>query len=70
VFTAGIGENSVRVREAVCRQAAWLGLDFDAAANGRSAPALHCAGSRVRAWVVPTDEEQMIARHTAALLGS
>jgi acetate kinase len=70
VFTAGIGENSMRVREAVCRQAAWLGLAFDAAANGRNAPALHSAGSRVRAWVVPTDEEQMIARHTADLLGS
>jgi acetate kinase len=70
VFTAGIGENSRRVREAVCRQAAWLGLDFDAAANDRNGPALHCAGSRVRAWVIPTDEEQMIARHTAGLLGA
>jgi len=70
VFTAGIGENSARVREAVCRQAAWLGLDFDANANRRNGPALHRVGSRVRAWVVPTDEEQMIARHTAELLGS
>jgi acetate kinase len=70
VFTAGIGENSARVREVVCRQAAWLGLDFDANANRRNGPALHRVGSRVRAWVVPTDEEQMIARHTAELLGS
>ena len=70
VFTAGIGENSARVREAVCRHAAWLGLEFDADANRRNGPALHTAGSRVHAWVVPTDEEQMIARHTADLLGS
>jgi acetate kinase len=70
VFTAGIGENSARVREAVCRQAAWLGLDFDEIANGRNGPALHRPGSRVRAWVVPTDEEQMIARHMAHLLDS
>ena len=70
MFTAGIGENSAQVREAVCRQAAWLGLDFDANANRRNGPALHRIGSQVRAWVLPTDEEQMIARHTAELRGS
>ena len=68
VFTAGIGENSARVREAVCRQAAWLGLELDAAANRRHGPCLGLPGSRVRAWVIPTDEELMIAGHTRDLV--
>ena len=70
VFTAGIGENSAAVRERACRDAAWLGVELDAQANARGGPRLSNSASRVSAWVVPTDEELMIARHTRALLGS
>jgi acetate kinase len=68
VFTAGIGERAVAIREGVCRQAAWLGLDFDAAANARHGPRISTPSSRVAAWVIPTNEELMIARHTLALI--
>jgi acetate kinase len=68
VFTAGIGENSRGLRERVCKDAAWLGVDLDAAANGRNDPRISAAGSRVSAWVVPTNEELMIARHTRRVL--
>jgi acetate kinase len=69
VFTAGIGENSAEVRKRICEASAWLGLDLDAAANQKNGPRLSKAGSRVEAWVVPTNEELMIARHTAQVLG-
>jgi acetate kinase len=68
VFTAGIGENSRSLRERVCRDAAWLGVESDVAANERNAPRISSAGSRVSAWVIPTNEELMIARHTQHLL--
>lgn len=68
VFTAGIGENSRSLRERVCRDAAWLGVDLDATANQANAPRISTSGSRVAAWVIPTNEELMIARHTRALL--
>lgn len=68
VFTAGIGENSVLVRERVCRDAAWLGVTLDAEANARGGPRISSAASAVSAWVIPTDEELMIARHTLAAL--
>jgi acetate kinase len=64
VLTAGIGENSRSLRERVCRDAAWLGVELDAAANERGGPRISMAGSRVSAWVIPTNEELMIARHT------
>lgn len=70
VFTAGIGEHAAPVREQVCRDSKWLGLDFDSAANLRHGPRISAAGSRVSAWVIPTDEELMIARHTLALTGA
>ena len=70
VFTAGIGENAAVVRERVCRDAAWLGVELDPAANARGGPRIGTAGSRVSAWVVPTNEELMIARHTRTLIGS
>jgi acetate kinase len=57
------------VREAVCRAAAWLGLELDAAANRNHGPRISTSGSRVAAWVIPTDEELVIARHTRAALG-
>jgi acetate kinase len=69
VFTAGIGERSAAVREAVCRQIAWLGVDLDAAANAAGGPRISTPSSRVAAWVIPTNEELMIARHTLALCG-
>ncbi|MFN8840304.1 MAG: acetate/propionate family kinase [Burkholderiales bacterium] len=68
VFTAGIGEHAAPIREAVCRDAAWLGVELDAAANAAGADRLHAAGSRVAVWRLPTDEEGVIARHTAALV--
>ena len=70
VFTAGIGEHSVALRERVCRGAAWLGLDFDAAANASGAARISTAGSRIAALVIPTNKELMIARHTRDLLAS
>jgi len=69
VFTAGIGENSARIRQLICRQAQWLGLELDADANERGDTRISRVGSRMSAWVVPTNEELMIARHTRALLG-
>jgi acetate kinase len=67
VFTAGIGEHAITIREAVCRHAGWLGVELDAAANGAGGPRISTASSRVSAWVIPTNEELMIARHTLAL---
>ena len=68
VFTAGIGENSTSLRARVCRDAAWLGVDLDDAANERHGPRISTAASRVSAWVIPTNEELMIARHTRDVL--
>ena len=68
VFTAGIGENAPAIRERVCRDAAWLGIELDAAANARGGPRISAPGSRVSAWVVRTNEELMIARHTQSVL--
>ncbi|HWH71412.1 MAG TPA: acetate/propionate family kinase [Candidatus Sulfotelmatobacter sp.] len=68
VFTAGVGENAVLIRERVCRDAAWLGVDLDRAANARGGPCITTAQSRVAGWVLRTNEELMIARHTARLL--
>jgi acetate kinase len=68
VFTGGIGEHSVSLRERVCRDAAWLGVDLDQRANEANGPRLTTAASRVAAWAIPTDEELMIARHTRHIL--
>ncbi len=68
VFTAGIGEHSASLRERVCRDAAWLGVELDQRANEANGPRLSTAASRVTAWVIPTDEELMIARHTRRVL--
>lgn len=69
VFTAGIGENAAPIRARVCNEAAWLGIDFDAAANNAGGPRITRPASAVSAWVIPTDEDLMIARHTCRLLG-
>ena len=68
VFTAGIGENSRSLRERVCRDAEWLGVELDVEANQRGICCVSTAASRVSAWVIPTNEELMIARHTEKLL--
>jgi acetate kinase len=69
VFTAGIGEHSAAIRRRICEASAWLGVVLDAAANDKHGPRISRAASRVSAWVIPTDEELMIARHMGALLG-
>jgi acetate kinase len=69
VFTAGIGENSPAIRERVCRDAAWLGVELDPAANAKGGPRIGASGSRVAAWTIPTNEELMIARHTRRVIG-
>ena len=68
VFTAGIGERSPEIRARVVGGLGWLGCRLDAAANDRHAPLISTAGSRVKARVVPTNEELMIARHTLRVL--
>jgi acetate kinase len=69
VFTAGIGEHAAPIRDRVSRQAAWLGVELDPAANAKNGPRISTGASRVAAWVLPTNEELMIARHTRDLLG-
>jgi acetate kinase len=68
VFTAGIGENAIAIRERACRDAEWLGLTLDTVANSAGGPRISAPGSRVSVWVMPTDEELMIARHTRRVL--
>jgi acetate kinase len=69
VFTGGIGENDAATRAAIARGCAWLGLALDEALNAQAAGRISAADSRIAAWVVPTDEERMIARHTVDVLG-
>jgi acetate kinase len=69
VFTAGIGENSPEIRRRICEASSWLGVELDAEANANRGPRISTRGSKVSTWVVPTNEEFMIARHTGALLG-
>ncbi len=70
VFTGGIGEHAAPVRERVLAGTRWIGIEPDVAANAQGGPRLTLPQSRVRAWVIPTDEELMIARHTRALLAA
>ncbi|MEI2298395.1 acetate/propionate family kinase [Ensifer sp. MJa1] len=68
VFTAGVGENSAPIRARIAAGLAWLGAELDTAANDAAATLISTPASRVALYVVPTDEELMIARHTLALL--
>jgi acetate kinase len=68
VFTAGIGENAPPIREAVLRGLEWLGADIDPASNARGGPLISTRNSRIRCYVIPTNEELMIAQHTWRLL--
>ena len=67
VFTAGIGEHAGEIRRRVCKDAAWLGLELDETANDAGGPCITKADSKASAWVIPTDEDLMIARHTWSL---
>lgn len=69
VFTAGIGENSAEIRRKICESSQWLGIELDDGANEAKGPRISTHKSKVSAWVVPTNEELMIARHTGRLLG-
>jgi acetate kinase len=69
VFTAGIGENSPEIRRRIAEASAWLGIDLDPDANRRGDERISRDASRVSAWVIPTNEELMIARHTGIVLG-
>jgi acetate kinase len=68
VFTAGIGENAPAIREAVAQRLAWLGLELDPAANAKGAGRISSKKSGVAGYVIPTDEELMIAHHTLRVL--
>jgi acetate kinase len=68
VFTGGIGENAGVIRERVCRDAGWIGIELDETANQHGRPRVSMPGSRVSVWVVPTNEELVIARHTQRLI--
>lgn len=69
VFTAGIGENSDEIRKRICNSSAWLGIELDEAANTQCLPRISTTNSKISVWVIPTNEELMIARHTGLLLG-
>lgn len=70
IFTAGVGENAPAIREAVMKRLAWLGVEPDAEANAAGRGLISTKSSRVACWVIPTDEELMIARHTLDCLNS
>ena len=69
LFTAGIGENDPPLRAAVVEKLAWLGAKLDADANNRNSLRISTEDSKVSVWAIPTNEELMIAQHTAALVG-
>jgi acetate kinase len=69
VFTAGIGENSPEIRRRICEASRWLGVEIDLEANNGKGPRISRPQSKVSAWMIPTNEELMIARHTGTLLG-
>lgn len=68
VFTAGIGEHSAVIRDAVCERLAWLGIRLDPPANADPVGRISTPGSAVDVWMIPTDEEAVIARHTRCLI--
>ncbi|MDH4151939.1 MAG: acetate/propionate family kinase [Betaproteobacteria bacterium] len=70
VFTGGIGERAALIRQRVCEDAGWLGIALDPAANNADGPRISTQASRVSAWVIPTNEELMIARHTRHLIAA
>jgi acetate kinase len=69
VFTGGIGEHAWRVREQVLSGMEWFGIELDRAANAQNAQVISSDQSRVRIYMLPTDEEAMIAEHTIEVAG-
>jgi acetate kinase len=68
IFTGGIGEHSSVIRAKICHQIAWLGLELDETANEAAATCISKPSSKLSAWIVPTDENRMIAHHTLRLV--
>jgi acetate kinase len=68
VFTGGVGENAVAIRSAICEACSWLGVELDESSNHQALMRITKPDSRVAAFVIKTDENLMIARHTRALL--
>lgn len=67
VFIAGIGEHAPQIRARICAQSAWLGIRLDPASNDAGGPRISTPDSPVSVWVIPTNEELMVARHTFTL---
>jgi acetate kinase len=70
VFTGGIGEHAVPIRAQVCQDAQWLGVRLNEEANRKGGPKISAEDSAVEVWVIPTDEDKMIARHTYDVISS
>ena len=70
VFTGGIGEHAAEIRARICGACRWLGIELDAEANRRHASCITATGSRASAWVIPTNEEAVIARDTMRVLAA
>jgi acetate kinase len=70
VFTGGIGEHAAEIRSRVCKDSRWLGIVLDEEANNKGGPKISGADSSVSVWVIPTNEELMIAQHTLSLTGN
>jgi acetate kinase len=69
VFTAGIGENSPEIRKRISEASSWLGIKLNEEANQKSERKISDSSSKVSVWMIPTNEELMIAQHTRGLLG-
>jgi acetate kinase len=68
IFTGGIGEHAAPIRARVCQDAGWIGISLDEVANARGGPRISPVSSAPSAWMIPTDENLMVARHTRTLL--
>jgi acetate kinase len=68
VFTAGIGEHQPSIRARICNRLGWLGLALDDAANAANAETISAPSSRIAAYVIPTNEEQVIAEESLSVL--
>lgn len=68
MFTAGIGENDAGMRSRICNSLKWLGLEIDEIANAGNGPLISLPDSLIKVYVIPTDEERMIALHTLQIL--
>jgi acetate kinase len=70
VFTGGIGENSATIRAAVCANLDWFGILLDPVRNqdAQGEAPIHSMNSRVQIWIMPTNEEVIVARQAKALL--